>query len=217
MAFAPSTTKVCNLALDEIPAKVITSISETSVEANACRRNFDQCLSEMMENPLWTLERQRVTLAELAVNDRGDEWGYAYAMPAGVGWPIKVLTDSQIADPGTWLLAGQMVAPQWVWPGERITHEFAGSTIYTGIPEAVLEYVPIDPAISSLGPLFVKALSLHLAAKISMPIKGDRNLKDRLLQDAEVATSRAMAAAVNRNPSRYGDDYVPDVIRARMS
>lgn len=216
MPYTPSTTKICNLALDELPSATIVSISDTSLQAKACRRAYEQCLAELLENPQWGFAKRRIALAALAVNDRESEWGYAYSLPSAVGFPIRIVVEDQIDDPGTWLLAGQLVAPQMVWPGESIHYEFSGSTFYTGVPDAVLEYIHADPDVATFGALFVKALALQLAARIAMPIKHSRELKDKLLQDAEVATQRALASSLNRNPHRYGDDYIPDVVRARM-
>jgi hypothetical protein len=51
-------------------------------------------IREMLEGPHdWSFQNRRVILAQLATNGRDHEWAYAYALPADMGTPIRVLPD----------------------------------------------------------------------------------------------------------------------------
>lgn len=206
---------VANLALDELPAPQITNFGENTLEAKVCARQYGVALAELLEFGEWSFAIRRVQLAEVD-NDRTGEWGGAYALPDDVALPLRLVRVDP--DPsGVVLQAGQ--AEPWRSPlGDLgIPYGFATGVIYTGGGGgAVLEYVTKEPKAQFVTAQFVKALVFLLASKIAMPLTKDRDLKDKLWQEAELYRDRAIAADLNRQVNTYGDNFIPAAIAAAV-
>lgn len=212
---------ICNSALDELPAENIQSIDDTdSVGARACKRHFQNVLSDLLSE--WEFEAaiRRVQLAE-TTNDRDYEWSYAYARPASIASPIRVLPYRAALDPtSVTVLPGQRLYPyDWGYFPENIGVRFAlaGNKIYTHEPSAVLEFVTAEPDLGQMSQLFGRAMELELAARICMPVIKSRGRKRELIAEAEVARQRAIADDRNSSPDRY--DTAPSeeaMVRAQL-
>jgi len=201
-----SPTTICNLALDAVPARRITSLSEDSYAAELCAVQYPQAFMEMLES--WSWGWARVTTQMAAVpNDRPDEWASAYALPANLALPIRVV--GTISDaPRNATTLDQALQP--------MAYEIKGQTLYTDVAApASLEHLDykIAPAFSSA--MFVRALALKIASRVSLPITKSESREKNLLQQAEVFEQRARAADANRQPQTYGD-FIPEVIQFRM-
>lgn len=214
---ALSQLDICNLALAHLPAAVITSINENSLEARECRRFYPHVIADMLDGPHdWSFANRRVALASLT-NDRDKEWVYAYALPANLGSPVRVIPD----------LAGLGVAIPVPFPGEPYAEGWAisggyietpyiieGSTLYSNAQNATLEYTINDVAGIGISQLAIRALSLDLASRLVVPIKKDSERETKLLQAAEIAWQRAIADDRNRQPEIQGQ-YISESIGAR--
>jgi hypothetical protein len=190
---------VCNQALAEIRAPTITSIADGTPEANACAQHYDDCFNTLIECHEWSFAKKRVSLAALALNDRSDEWLYAYAAPADMGTPGKVVY-SVVTPP---------VGVYFPWPYNfprppfYITDfVFDGTTIYTNVASAVWEYSSSNPDEALWPAMFRRALVLDLASRLAITLLNDRAMKGDLVQQHEAAKRRAMADDLNRYPRR---------------
>lgn len=211
-----TTLQICNMALDEIRAGTISSLVENSEQADACSRHHAAVLGELLERHQWGFARKRAELVPASSNDRQETWAGAFTLPADLALPIKVLRGPE-SPAGSYVpLAGQTLVGNsavGAWDGGW-AYDYAGSTLYTSAPGAVLEYVENDASANVFSALFTRAFVLTLAARIVMPIKDDVRLKQFLMQQAEMETQRSIAADANRRPQTYGD-FIPDVVRAR--
>lgn len=207
---------IYNMALGECPAGTIASVNEKSQSAYEVNRVGPQVIGEMVEEFAYDFAITRSSLAVVA-NDRGGEWAYAYAVPANLASPLRILPN--IATPGGTIpiLAGQTLAPV---VGEafgdpfRVRYEIADEVIYTNVPEALLEYVRADVDVGKFRRLFVRACALEIAQRIVMPLLKSRERQRELAQAAEIVKQRAMADNLNRKPtSNYG--YVSEMELAR--
>lgn len=206
-------TAICNMALDEIKAQNIVSLNENSREAEKCRRWYPQALGEVLEATNWGFARTRTTLALRADNDRASEWAYAYALPADIAVPIRLVPPQEGV--GDQLLAGQRAVTYSLSTDAPIPYEWAGQTFYTNLEGAVLEHVTTSPDTGTLPAKFVECIRFNLAAKLVVPIKGSRSEQTDLMQKAQVMMERAAASNHNRQPQSYGN-FIPDAIKARM-
>jgi len=214
-----SATQICNLALAEVPADPIDTLTENSLRARECARVYQPAINELMEAHAWQFATKRVTLA-LIDNDRLGEWGFAYTMPNGVTVFRKLIADLSTLSGAYTPVIGQTLAAPMSWPfGGQFTdrapaypYELAGSTIYTDLPNAILEYASGEGTEATFPPLFVKALYFDIASRVVSPITKDANRRDKLVALAETWKQRAIAADLNRQDSTY--DHVPDAIRA---
>lgn len=200
-----SRVSISNMALAELPANPIASMGEASLEARECTRVYDQCLQELLELHEWGFANRRIILAAVT-NDRDSEWGYAYALPTGVGTPRRVLPDLTTAI-GALPLPGPFTPPYYeVWGFSSYAtftdYIIENGVIYSNFENAMLEYGAATVAEAVMPALFVRALALEIASRIAMPIKKSRELKGDLIKQAEVAKDRAKADDLNRQPQR---------------
>src|SRR5688500_2067500 len=133
---------ICNQAIAELPAEFIQSIDENSLRARECRRFYPQIISEMLDGTHdWSFANRRVSLAALGTNDREAEWLYAYALPADLGSPVRIVPDlAALGFAMPTLLQGQSYAN--VLAGVPAQYEIAyiieNGVLYTGAADAVL-------------------------------------------------------------------------------
>jgi len=210
---------ICNQAVALLPAAPMASLDEASLEARECRRFYPQVVREMLEGPHdWSFANRRVALAAMATNDRPSEWAFAYAVPADMGTPIRLVPDFEALGLGVPVpLAGEPHAETWtsVAADFEAPYRIENGILYANIDNAALEYGISDIVEAVLPALVVKALVADLASRLAMPVKKDRRLKGELLQEAELYWQRAMADDQNRQPQHGWSSYSPEGLIAR--
>jgi hypothetical protein len=202
----PSQLDICNHALAELPSASIASLDEKSAEAMACARAYPQALQALLEFHPWSFANKRISLAAVT-NDRASEWRFAYAMPTDCAMPLRIVPDPSVDACGPWRDWDQ---------GLGSAYDLEGSTLYSWVENATLDYVSRDLAEARMTSMFADALALELASRIVMAIKKSRELKGDLIKQAEVAKQRAEAADMNRQPQRNAP-YESEAGRARRS
>lgn len=210
----PSAIEIANLALDEVPHSQITALTDNTLAAEVCRRQLPVVLGEVLEAGEWSFGVRRVALAA-TTNDREDYWRYAYAHPADLAQPLRIIPATSSSLPADFLLPGQRLASTGVAGGPPIPFDFEGGLIWTDEPGAVLEYITTSPAYDQMSQRFVRLIALNLAARIATPLTKDPSRKRELLQEAELWGQRALAANLNANStqSTYGEDFIPAALR----
>ena len=199
-----SDTEICNLALAELPDKPIASLDENSLQARECKRVYQQAIDELFELHPWSFGTKRLALAQIA-NDRVGEWSYAYAVPSGISMIRKVVSVPSSGVGSFVPLVGQVMAPARPTLTDRAPATpfvLAGSTIYSDVPGAVVEFIP-PGAEATFSALFVKALYFDIASRICVPLTKAAEKKRELIGQAELWKGRAMAADLNRQPNAY--------------
>jgi hypothetical protein len=215
---ALSRLHVCNLAVAHLPAEPISSLEENSLPARECRRFYPEVVSDMLEGPHdWSFANRRESLALKAVNDRAQEWLYAYALPANMGTPIRVLPDLAAAGLGFPIpLPGEPFAETWASTGTYIETPYIieGDTLYSNSSGAILEFGVNDLTGIIVSQLVIRAMALDLAARLAIPVKKDSERESTLLNLAEGAWQRAIADDRNRQPEQSGQ-YISEAMAAR--
>lgn len=214
MAYSP--TSIANAAMDLLPTAQMVTYNEDTVQGRAARRQYPLAVAELLEKGDWRFARRRAPLA-IVDNDRAAQWGFAYAMPADLAVPIRVLPDLSGSAPiGDFVaLVGQVYAYPMVphqEPGQL--YDIAGNVLYTDVQQATLEYITQGPNTADFPPSFIKALYYDLASKLAMPILKSSQRQQALEGEAAAMLGMAIQANNNRQPMRYGD-FAPDAIRAR--
>lgn len=200
-------TERWNLALDEIRAGSVLTENEDSTEAKSCRKHYPQVLAEMLDHRDFSFQTQRSLLTETAANDRVAEWAYAYALPGNMAAAIRVIPDMTGFGLGVPIpLVGDPYAEVWGVTGRFVESPYiiSGTTLYTHVPSATLEYSINDITGLALRPRVERALMLDLAARLAVPVKGDREMKRELTGQARVAWEEAVADDRNRQPTQDG-------------
>lgn len=200
MTFKPDISRIAifNEALALLPSDPIQDADEASLEARECRRFYKSVVAALLERHHWNLATRRVALAQIE-NDRASEWGFAYAKPADLAYPVRVIDLNgrgyfgMIADHYNYLIGGQRVFMQ------------NRGVFYSLIEAATLEYTSFDITEADFSPIFKDIVVLELAQRICHPITKDGSRAEELATRAEAERSRAIAIDLNRNQPRYGD------------
>jgi hypothetical protein len=205
---------VCNLALAELRAKYISDIDQTGVEAESCRIAYPQCLSLLLETHDWSFATKIATLAAYGSNTRESEWGYAYALPTDMATAKRLVPSGVLgsyADRAYYYPCEDIRALTWDRAQAFIVE---AGVLYSQIPDAILEYSANTLDEVNMSAAFKDALVYSLASRMAVPIRDDRTLKGELLKQAELATQRAVADDMNRQPQRDAS-YSDEVTYAR--
>lgn len=199
---------LCNEALAEVPADAISTLEETSLEAEWCARLYAPTLQTLFERHDWKFPNQRLALAEID-NDRPVEWLHAYERPTNCWAELRVFPASEVTGEVSYF-QGQQLSPTvaYYWPPQVLPYRYliSGNTIYTNVEDAILEFVG-DASEGFFPALFRRAFVLELATRLVMPIKKDRQRQGDLYKAAANALDIAMADSINRDNSQstYGD------------
>ncbi|WP_088183970.1 hypothetical protein [Sphingobium sp. Z007] len=210
---ARSILDICNEALGELPAETISDLDdETKQSARHCKRLYRGVISDLLEAYDWGFGKVRSAMAVIT-NTRAGEWAFAYALPSGIGTPLRILPAGTASPTGNMIgytrtvgIADQLAA--------LIEYQIAGQVLYTNLPEAILEYVPDEVQVTSFTSSFSRLVVLELASRLVMPILNDAQRQRGLMQMAEVQRQRAIADEANRTPD-HDDDFVSERARAR--
>ncbi|HEX8577993.1 MAG TPA: hypothetical protein VF655_00175 [Allosphingosinicella sp.] len=212
---ALSKVQIANMALAEVPASRISGLDEDSIEAGHVRVHYQPSLELLLEAHDWDFAIKRIVLAAVA-NDRPDEHGSAFQLPADVASPRRLVpsaTAAGLVAPGVPSVRSAFSAGL----DEMLTiypYTIAAGKLYTDLDGATLEYVSNNVSESAFPALFARALGLELATRLVSPIKQDTKRQDYIRGMAEVARERAIADNMNRQPrQQYG--FASEEARAR--
>lgn len=190
---------IANEALAMLPAEPIASMNEQSIEARECRRFYKSVVAELLEQHHWELATKRAPLA-VKVNDRGEEWPFAYAKPSDMAFPVSMLPTAGGAYFG-WSLQGGSF---WLPNGRRL-FQSVGSTIYSIVDAGTLEYTSYDITEANFSATFKNIVVLELAARINYPVTKNATRGRELLALSEGMRQRAIARDLNRSQPTYGN------------
>lgn len=196
---AISDVLIWNEALALLPAEPVTNIGEQSLEARECRRFYKPVVAEMLETHHWGLATKRGVLAGIA-NDRPEEWGFAYAKPADMAFPVKMLPFDGGVYQGWFLRDGAY----WALSGRKLFQQ-VGGTIYSSIEAASLEYTSFGITEADFTNLFKRIVVLELAARICQPVTKSGTRTRELMAQSEGERQRVIANDMNRSQPTYGD------------
>lgn len=154
-----STVDICNLALDELGEEAITALDEGTTVANLCNRNLGPARDELLRAHPWNFAIKRRKMARLAAVP---DFGFAYAFQKPVDWlrTISVHADS-----------GGFGSAEYRMEGEQVLSD--SPTLY-------LRYVARVDDPNAFDVLFVEALALKLAARLTKAITQSSAEKERI-------------------------------------
>ncbi|QII84260.1 hypothetical protein G3T20_05810 [Bordetella hinzii] len=172
-----SEVDICNLALSHLGDEAtVASIDppEGSPQAGYCARFYPAARDALLEMHAWGFAMRRVQLALLP--SHWSAWQFAYARPSDTLKLLAVLPpdapdDYDLAPLGALGGLSSLRGPQ---PYSAEVDAGGRSVIYTDQPDAVLRYTALVRDTTKFSPLFVMALSWHLASLLAGPmLKGD--------------------------------------------
>lgn len=175
-----SVVDICNLALAHLGDNAtVASIEppEGSAQAEHCARYYPIARDSLLTMHAWSFAMKRAALA--AVSNPWPMWKYSYALPADCSTALAVLPPEALDDYSTRFTPA--MAPTWYYAptiaaGTYMPQSFTveGGVLYTNQENAVLRYLSLVTDTTRFPPLFVLALSWHLASMLAGPlVKGD--------------------------------------------
>lgn len=197
-----SIVSICNLALTNLGSDSINALSEPTAEARACNRFYEHTRDLLLQGYPWRFAGKTQALAELT-NDKPGAWGYAYSRPNDCLKVRWVRREYSTVDPCPQKLQEEITNP----------YEIEGETIYCNLSPAFLRYTYrlVDP--TKFSPLFVEALSWHLAVKLAMPLTRDPKVRADAFQLA--MRMQGEAAAADANEVRETSDHETEFVTGR--
>ena len=179
---------ICNLALAHLgDDATIASIKppEGSAQAEHAARFYPIARNTLLETHTWNFAAKRASLA--TTTNPTEQWEYAYVAPADMMTPLAIISPTAQNDYSTRMSSGDTpggitsnYSPTIV-AGHYTPQQFAveGDYIYTNQENAILRYQSLIIDSTKFSPLFVVALSWHLAAMMAGPIiKGDQGMAE---------------------------------------
>lgn len=182
-----SVVDICNLALAHLGDNAtVASIDppEGSAQAEHCARFYPIARDSLLEMHSWGFSTTRSSLALLSATM--PEWDYIYASPNDMLQAISVLPSDAQDDYSTRMAPADVYG----YTANNVPITYAGSytpqnfsietlsdgtqVICTDQQAAVLRYTKLVSDTTQFTPLFIMALSWHLASMLAGPIlKGD--------------------------------------------
>jgi len=192
-----SAVDICNLALSNLGAKVIASMTEDSKEARACNRHYDIIRQYLLRKYKWDFNTRIVALA-LTTDALVDGWEYCY------GYPNNALAVRRIID-----LHGTDVALKYKYQ-IMIDSTLTQKIIYCDVADAEMEYAVDLENTDIFGAIFKKALAYSISSEITMEIVGDPSVKDKMTSYAMsfLAQAEAADARESYNPPQHTSDLI---------
>ncbi|WP_369952271.1 hypothetical protein [Ralstonia syzygii] len=173
-----SEVDIANLAIGHLGDNaIIASLNppDGSAQADHCARFYPIARDSLLEMHTWDFATKRIQLSSLG--SPWPEWQYMYAMPNDA---LNLLAPDAADDyttvpgyqtNGVPVTAGLGYNPQ---PFASEIDANGNSVIYTNQVNAVLRYTVRVTDVTKFPPLFIMALSWHLASMLAGPIlKGD--------------------------------------------
>ena len=195
-----SVVSICNLALSSLGKDNINALTDAGAEARACSQFYEHARDTLLQGYPWRFAGKTQAMAQIS-NDKPGKWAFAYARPNDC---LKV----------RWVRPQYNEAMGRLSPQDEVgfPHEVEGAAIYTDLATAFLHYTSrlTDP--SMFPPLFVEALSWHLAVRLAMPLTRDPKQRAEAWQVANAMTGQAQMFDANeqRATSDHKTDFVED-------
>ena len=179
---------ICNLALAHLgDDATIASIKppEGSAQAEHAARFYPIARNTLLETHTWNFAAKRASLA--TTTNTTEQWEYAYVAPADMMTPLAIISPTAQNDYSTRMSSGDTLGgitsnySPTIVAGHYTPQQFAveGDYIYTNQENAILRYQSLITDSTKFSPLFVVALSWHLAAMMAGPIiKGDQGMAE---------------------------------------
>lgn len=212
---------IANLALAHLgDSASVSSLNppEGSAQAEHCAMFYPIARDSLLELHTWGFSTRRVVLAQVA--NSWTQWQYAYAIPSDAINLLAVLasgtTSDLLANPSP--IPNSPLADLAYSPQPFIVEADAqgNDVLYTNQPNAILRYTAQVTDTSRFSPLFVMALSWHLASLLAGAIiKGDTGAAEakRCSQMMQSYLSRATESDANQR--RAVPAHVVDWMGAR--
>ena len=197
-----SIVSICNIALSNLGKPTINALSEASAEARACNLLYEHSRDLLLQAYPWRFAGKTQSLAEIT-NDKPGAWGYAYTKPNDclkVRWIRREYSTTD-------------TCPQTLQEEISNLYDVEGDNLYCDLSPAFLRYTYALTDPTKYSPLFVDALSWHLAVRLAMPLTRDPKIRADAYQLA--VKTQAAAEMLDANEARESSDHTSELVTGR--
>lgn len=161
---ATSVVSVCNSALVHVGAELITSLSDNSDSARACKQFFDDSRDSVLTQANWTFATTQAVLSKL-VDTPLFKYEFAYLLPTNP-YCLKPLHIESPEQDTIWKVRGR--------------------ELHTNRDGVNLEYIFRNEDVSQWSPLYTVCLELFLGSRLAYPLTESTtkatNLRDQYIE-----------------------------------
>lgn len=173
-----SIVEICNLALNHIGAKSISSLDEASENARKCKLVYAPLRDAVLRDHSWNFATANELLALLDESMPG--WNFIYAQPVKCLNVRKIFSEVVLSNPSP-LDFKILLSPTTKTKSIASNLEFAWCEF---------TYQVTDPALFDTK--FVEALSYRIGSALAQPLTGNIQLAQALLQMSIGITEKAV-------------------------
>ena len=200
---------ICNFALVKLGVHPISSLTDTTKEAGACNRFYENVRDAVLSEHPWGFASKRDTLALLTETYSG--YDYAYAYPSDCITALKIYNASG-ADSGTYF---NVDADSYSTYGRiefklGVNDALDQRIILTNAESAELIYTARVKNANLFDMMFIEALASKLAAELSLPLKGDSRMQQLFAQEYLYKLGQAKVKSSN-------EGYQKQVVRSAFT
>lgn len=182
----PNQVELCNLALGKVSATPITTIADVTPRAEACAREYQAALDEVLELAFWNFAMTRAALVATTAPAFG--YSYAFTLPADF-IAVEVVNNANAKD-------YDFERRFKIEGGKLLSDESVANIVY--VKNGTLSPDTADSFGALMTPLFVNCFTTLLASKIAPSIRNDGpGYAVTLLQLFEVQKSKAVTKNAN--------------------
>ena len=183
--------EIINLALSNINAENIDSLSENTNESLAAKLFYDPVRRSVLQKYNWAFATKTARLA--LIEETPINYSYAYQLPSDY---IKIINITPLSE-------------AYSEEGNVYPYIIQGRTLLCDLEEVYISYIYDIKDTNQFDDLFIDAFSHLLASRMAMRITGDRDLQVTELQLYDSLISASGAASLNS--SREPKDLNPYV------
>lgn len=197
---------IVNKALSRIGQVGLSGTLETPAgNSNAgreARLHYKATVRWVLEQHHWNLATKRQTLVEVT-NDRSIEWGFAYAKPADLAFPVAIYTPGDAAaGPISYFRGLKGLFAQLYG---RLLFTYSGGVLYSFMGPAELEFTSFDITEQDFTEQLETLIVLFLASKFAYSVAKDHRMGNEIKQEALTELDRAIAGNLNEQQATYGN------------
>lgn len=172
-----SKVTICNMALQNIGAKLITSLSEGSANADECNARFDEARRALLSMHLWNFATKRVML-NVDTETPAFNYAYQYTLPSD----LVYLVQTRLEEGYQSSLASSRENPSIIdnnFYEDRIDkYRIEGNKLLTNSASVGIVYIADETNTELYSPTFTQLLARFLGSLIAYRIKGSSSERD---------------------------------------
>ena len=172
---------ICNGALMHVGVQPISSFTDDIESARLCNQEYAKVRRSVLSEYPWSCAEKSLALALTTTNPVRTKYDFEYTLPGDL-----------------------LQVKEWLPTGFKF--EVEGNVVITNETDIVLVYTFDNDNPESYDALLVETFEYRLAARLAIPLREDKGLRDRLKEDAAGVLERAEIRDSKMSNNRTQDD-----------